>query len=222
MVSSTEGSGCGQAIKGRDRDFRAVHGSLRCGSRGSRADQHDESAGANAVSTTPGQPGGTWGNRTADSRSGAGFRRSERGIPVVQLPPRAPPKPPGLTWGLSPSPDLVIVMLRWSGNTWDNRGAMGPRRGDLMQTWLTQRLGIELPLVQAPMARVSEGPLASAVSEAARARACCCTHPPPRRTWWPCSPGPGSLCARSADLASGQRRLVRVCARVSGRRSHGK
>ena len=35
-----------------------------------------------------------------------------------------------------------------------------------MQTWLTQTLGIELPLVQAPMARVSEGRLAAAVSEA--------------------------------------------------------
>lgn len=35
-----------------------------------------------------------------------------------------------------------------------------------METWLTGTLGIEAPLVQAPMARVSEGTLAAAVSKA--------------------------------------------------------
>ena len=35
-----------------------------------------------------------------------------------------------------------------------------------METWLTRALGIDLPLVQAPMAGVSEGLLASAVSKA--------------------------------------------------------
>jgi len=35
-----------------------------------------------------------------------------------------------------------------------------------MQTWLTRTLGIDVPLIQAPMARVSEGRLAAAVSEA--------------------------------------------------------
>lgn len=35
-----------------------------------------------------------------------------------------------------------------------------------MNTWLTRTLGIELPLVQAPMARVSDGRLAAAVSAA--------------------------------------------------------
>ena len=35
-----------------------------------------------------------------------------------------------------------------------------------MQTWLTRTLGIDVPLVQAPMARVSDGRLAAAVSEA--------------------------------------------------------
>ncbi|HEU4515625.1 MAG TPA: nitronate monooxygenase [Nocardioidaceae bacterium] len=35
-----------------------------------------------------------------------------------------------------------------------------------METWLTRTLGIEIPLVQAPMARVSEGNLAAAVSKA--------------------------------------------------------
>lgn len=35
-----------------------------------------------------------------------------------------------------------------------------------MQTWLTSTLGIDVPLIQAPMARVSEGRLAAAVSEA--------------------------------------------------------
>lgn len=35
-----------------------------------------------------------------------------------------------------------------------------------MQTWLTRTLGIDLPLVQAPMARVSDARLATAVSEA--------------------------------------------------------
>jgi nitronate monooxygenase len=33
-------------------------------------------------------------------------------------------------------------------------------------TWLTRTLGIDVPLLQAPMARVSEGPLAAAVSRA--------------------------------------------------------
>ena len=33
-------------------------------------------------------------------------------------------------------------------------------------TWLTRRLGIDVPLVQAPMARVSDGPMAAAVSGA--------------------------------------------------------
>jgi nitronate monooxygenase len=35
-----------------------------------------------------------------------------------------------------------------------------------MQTWLTRTLGIDVPLVQAPMARVAEGRLAAAVSAA--------------------------------------------------------
>lgn len=35
-----------------------------------------------------------------------------------------------------------------------------------MQTWLTRTLGIDIPLVQAPMARVSEGAMAAAVSGA--------------------------------------------------------
>jgi nitronate monooxygenase len=35
-----------------------------------------------------------------------------------------------------------------------------------MQTWLTRRLGIDLPLIQAPMAGVSDGRLAAAVSGA--------------------------------------------------------
>ncbi len=35
-----------------------------------------------------------------------------------------------------------------------------------MDTWLTRRLGIDVPLIQAPMARVSEGPMAAAVSGA--------------------------------------------------------
>ncbi len=35
-----------------------------------------------------------------------------------------------------------------------------------MNTWLTDTLGIDVPLVQAPMARVSEGPMAAAVSGA--------------------------------------------------------
>ncbi len=35
-----------------------------------------------------------------------------------------------------------------------------------MQNWLTRTLGIDVPLIQAPMARVSEGRLAAAVSEA--------------------------------------------------------
>jgi nitronate monooxygenase len=35
-----------------------------------------------------------------------------------------------------------------------------------MDTWLTQRLGIDVPLIQAPMARVSDGPMAAAVSGA--------------------------------------------------------
>jgi nitronate monooxygenase len=35
-----------------------------------------------------------------------------------------------------------------------------------MQTWLTRTLRIDVPLVQAPMARVAEGPLAAAVSAA--------------------------------------------------------
>src|SRR4051794_4420745 len=35
-----------------------------------------------------------------------------------------------------------------------------------MDTWLTDTLGIEVPLVQAPMARVSDGPMAAAVSAA--------------------------------------------------------
>lgn len=35
-----------------------------------------------------------------------------------------------------------------------------------MQTWLTETLGIDVPLVQAPMARVSDGKLAAAVSAA--------------------------------------------------------
>jgi nitronate monooxygenase len=34
------------------------------------------------------------------------------------------------------------------------------------ETWLTRRLGIEVPVVQAPMARVSDGPMARAVSAA--------------------------------------------------------
>jgi nitronate monooxygenase len=33
-------------------------------------------------------------------------------------------------------------------------------------TWLTRRLGIDVPVIQAPMARVSEGPMAAAVSAA--------------------------------------------------------
>jgi nitronate monooxygenase len=33
-------------------------------------------------------------------------------------------------------------------------------------TWLTRRLGIDVPLIQAPMARVSDGPMAAAVSAA--------------------------------------------------------
>lgn len=35
-----------------------------------------------------------------------------------------------------------------------------------MDTWLTRTLGIDVPLIQAPMARVSEGPMAAAVSGA--------------------------------------------------------
>lgn len=35
-----------------------------------------------------------------------------------------------------------------------------------MDTWLTATLDIDVPLVQAPMARVSEGGLAAAVSAA--------------------------------------------------------
>lgn len=35
-----------------------------------------------------------------------------------------------------------------------------------MDTWLTRTLGIEVPLIQAPMAGVSEGPMAAAVSAA--------------------------------------------------------
>lgn len=35
-----------------------------------------------------------------------------------------------------------------------------------MQNWLTRTLGVDVPLIQAPMARVSEGRLAAAVSEA--------------------------------------------------------
>ena len=35
-----------------------------------------------------------------------------------------------------------------------------------METWLTRTLGIDLPLVQAPMAGVSEGLMAGAVSRA--------------------------------------------------------
>ena len=35
-----------------------------------------------------------------------------------------------------------------------------------MDTWLTRTLGIDVPVIQAPMARVSEGPMAAAVSAA--------------------------------------------------------
>jgi len=35
-----------------------------------------------------------------------------------------------------------------------------------MDTWLTRTVGIDVPLIQAPMARVSEGPMAAAVSRA--------------------------------------------------------
>lgn len=35
-----------------------------------------------------------------------------------------------------------------------------------MDTWLTRRLGIDVPVIQAPMARVSDGPMAAAVSAA--------------------------------------------------------
>ena len=35
-----------------------------------------------------------------------------------------------------------------------------------MDTWLTRTIGIAVPLIQAPMAGVSEGPMAAAVSQA--------------------------------------------------------
>ncbi|WP_326645387.1 nitronate monooxygenase [Nonomuraea fuscirosea] len=43
---------------------------------------------------------------------------------------------------------------------------MGEREGPMLRTWLTERFGLEVPLVGAPMAGVSDGRLAAAVSAA--------------------------------------------------------